>query len=100
MAQCLAETVCVCVCVCVYHTSALHRGLKFIFTESTQWLSSPLPFDPSPSHTLPTWKVSLVSANCTEVMEQEMATDSNILAWEILWTEEPGRLQSMGSQKR
>ena len=28
--------------------------------------------------------------------EKEMATHSRILAWEILWTEEPGRLQSMG----
>ena len=28
-----------------------------------------------------------------------MATDSGILAWEILWTEEPGVLQSMGLQK-
>ena len=28
-----------------------------------------------------------------------MATHSNILAWEIPWTEEPGRLQSMGSQR-
>ena len=28
-----------------------------------------------------------------------MATHSSILAWEILWTEEPGGLQSMGSQK-
>ena len=27
------------------------------------------------------------------------ATHSNILAWEISWTEEPGGLQSMGSQK-
>ena len=27
-----------------------------------------------------------------------MATHSSILAWEISWTEEPGRLQSMGSQ--
>ena len=27
-----------------------------------------------------------------------MATHSSILAWEIPWTEEPGRLQSMGSQ--
>ena len=29
----------------------------------------------------------------------EMPTHSRILAWEILWTEEPGRLQSMGSQR-
>ena len=32
-------------------------------------------------------------------LEKEMATHSIILAWEIPWTEEPGRLQSMGSQK-
>ena len=32
-------------------------------------------------------------------LEKEMATHSNILAWEILWTEEPDRLQSMGSQR-
>ena len=31
--------------------------------------------------------------------EKEMATHSSILAWEIPWTEEPGGLQSMGSQK-
>ena len=32
-------------------------------------------------------------------LEKEMATHSNILAWEIPWTEEPGGLQSMGSQR-
>ena len=32
-------------------------------------------------------------------MEEEMATHSSILAWRIPWTEEPGRLQSMGSQR-
>ena len=32
-------------------------------------------------------------------LEKEMATHSNILAWKIPWTEEPGRLQSIGSQK-
>ena len=31
-------------------------------------------------------------------LEEEMATHSSILAWEIPWTEEPGRLQSIGSQ--
>ena len=31
-------------------------------------------------------------------LEKEMATHSNILAWAIPWTEETGRLQSMGSQ--
>ena len=34
-----------------------------------------------------------------EFLEKEMATHSNILAWRIPWTEEPGELQSMGSQR-
>ena len=33
-------------------------------------------------------------------LEKEMATHSSILAWRIPWTEEPGRLQSMGSQSQ
>ena len=32
-------------------------------------------------------------------LEKEMATHSGTLAWKILWMEEPGRLQSMGSQE-
>ena len=32
-------------------------------------------------------------------LEEEMAIYSSILAWEIPWTEEPGRLQAMGSQR-
>ena len=34
-----------------------------------------------------------------DALEKEMATQSNILAWEIPWTEEPGRLQSRESQR-
>ena len=33
-------------------------------------------------------------------LEEGMATHSSILAWRILWTEEPGKLQSMGSQSQ
>ena len=32
-------------------------------------------------------------------LEKEMATHSSTLAWKIPWTEEPGKLQSMGSQR-
>ena len=32
-------------------------------------------------------------------LEKEMAIHSSIIAWKIPWTEEPGRLQSMGSQR-
>jgi len=43
-----------------------------------------------------TWVQSLDQEN---PLEKEMATPSSILAWENLWTEEPGGLQSMGSQR-
>ena len=43
-----------------------------------------------------TWAQSL---GWEDPLEKEMATHARILAWEILWTEEPGGLQSMGSQK-
>ena len=34
-----------------------------------------------------------------DILEKEMATHSSVLAWKIPWTEEPGGLQSMGSQR-
>ena len=34
-----------------------------------------------------------------DLLEKEMATHSSTLVWEILWTEESGGLQSMGSQR-
>ena len=34
-----------------------------------------------------------------DLLEKGRATCSSILAWRTLWTEEPGRLQSMGSQR-
>ena len=35
-----------------------------------------------------------------DLLEKVMATHSSILAWRTTWTEEPGGLQSMGSQSR
>ena len=43
-----------------------------------------------------TWVLSLVQK---DLLEKEMATHYSILAWKIPWTEEPGRLQSMGSKE-
>ena len=40
-----------------------------------------------------TWVQSL---GWEDALQKEMATQSSILAWRILWTEEPGGLQSMG----
>ena len=43
-----------------------------------------------------TWVQSL---GWEDPLEKEMATHSSTLAWKIPWTEEPGRLQSMGLQR-
>ena len=40
------------------------------------------------------------SLGCEDTLEKGMVTHSNSLAWRIPWTEEPGWLQSMGSQSR
>ena len=49
---------------------------------------------------LPAMEETQVQSMGQEVpLEKEMATLSSILAWRILWTEEPGELQSMGSQR-
>ena len=45
---------------------------------------------------LETWVQSLGQE---DPLEKEMATHSSTLAWKIPWTEEPGRLQSMGLQR-
>ena len=45
------------------------------------------------------WETWLRSLGREDLLEKEMATHSNILAWKTPWIEEPGRLQSMGSQR-
>ena len=45
-------------------------------------------------------EMQVLSLGQEDSLEEEMATHSSILAWEIPWTEEPGRLQSRGSQSR
>ena len=54
-----------------------------------QWLRIHLPMQE-------TWVQSL---GREDPLEEGMATHSSILTWRIPWTEEPGRLQSMGSQR-
>jgi len=44
------------------------------------------------------WETWVQSLDWEDPLEKEMATHSNILAWRIPWMEEPGGLQSMGSQ--
>ena len=49
---------------------------------------------------LPTmWETRVQSLGREDLLEKEMAPHSSILAWRILWMEEPGGLQSVGSQR-
>ena len=50
-------------------------------------------------HPTATWETGVQSLGQEDLLEREMATHSTILAWKIPWTQEPGRLQSMGSQR-
>ena len=45
------------------------------------------------------WETQVRSLGREDPLEEEMATHSSVFSWEIPWTEEPGRLQSMGSQR-
>ena len=46
-----------------------------------------------------TWVLIPGGSKWENALEEGMATQSSILAWRITWTEEPGELQSMGSQR-
>ena len=45
------------------------------------------------------WETRIRSLGWEDPLEKEMTTHTSTLAWKIPWTEEPGRLQSMGSQR-
>ena len=70
-------------------TSVNTRILMAAASQVAQWQRICLPKQE-------TWVQSL---GREDPLEKEMAIDSSILAWEIQWTEEPGRLQSMALQK-
>ena len=71
----------------------LHIGLRCIPNTKTFLVAQKV------KH-LPTMRETRVqSLSREDLLEKEMATHSSILAWKIPWIEEPGRLQSMGSQR-
>ena len=45
------------------------------------------------------WEIRVQSLGWEDLLEKEMATHSSVLTWKIPWMEEPGGLQSMGSQR-
>ena len=48
---------------------------------------------------LAVWETQVRPLGQEDLLEKGVATDSSFLAWRIPWTEEPDRLQSMGSQR-
>ena len=46
-----------------------------------------------------TQETRILSLDQKDPLDEEMATSSNILAWKIPWTEEPGGIQSVGSKE-
>ena len=72
----------------------LHRKLEVMYG---LWYSSPVA---QRVKCLPAvWETWVLSLGWEDPLEKEMAPHSSILAWKILWTEKPGGLQSMGSQR-
>ena len=45
------------------------------------------------------WETQVPFLGLEDPLEKGMSAHSSIFAWEMLWTEEPGRLQSMASQE-
>ena len=64
--------------VCVYRTSLVAQTAKRLSTM---------------------WETRVQSLGWEDPLEKELAIHSGTVAWKIPWTEEPGRLQSMGSQR-
>ena len=52
-----------------------------------------------PTNAGPTGDTGSIPGNQEDPLQEEMATPSSIIAGKIPWTEEPGGLQSMGSQR-
>ena len=68
------------------------RSLADLFLQNTSFSNNLYDF----SHIVESWPVALKLILNPE-LEKAMVPHSSTLAWKILWTEEPGRLQSMGS---
>ena len=80
------------------HTILRHTQCSVLinFSSLTLWASLVVPSVKNLPAMQETWVRFLGQEN---PLEEEMATHSNILAWRIPWTEDPGGLQSRGSQE-
>ena len=74
--------------------------MKYLILKSSAFWYLPYSLVAQAVTSLPAlWETWIQSLGQEDPLEKEMATHFGILAWEIPWTEEPGRLQSTGSQR-
>ena len=92
--QGLLETSQGCTNLCVLVLQGLRKNISVISCkpETGKWASQVTQWQ------MPVQEMWVPSLGREETLKKEMATHSNILAWKIPWTGEPGGLQSMGSQ--
>ena len=90
MHACMSVYVCMYVCVymyvCIYVCVYMYICGASLVAQTVKHLS-------------PMLETRVRSLGWEDPLEKEMATHSSTLAWKTPWTEEPGRLQSMGSQR-
>ena len=83
------------ICVCVYTHTHTHTHTHYIHTYSFPGGS----VVKNPPAVQETKETCVLFLGREAPLEKEMAAHPGILAWEIPWTEEPGRLQCMGLQR-
>ena len=84
-------------CMCIYSYLKIQFNVKiYIESYEVDWATLGAQMVKNPPAMQETWVQSL---GWEDPLEKGMATHSSILAWRISWTEELGRLQSMGSQR-
>ena len=81
-----------------YHTVASSLMLKNLQARLQQYMNHELP-DVQAEFRKGRGTRDQIANICWIIVEKAMATHSSTLAWKIPWTEEPGRLQSMGSRR-
>ena len=80
----------------------LHQSINLLIQQifgSTIWEDPLSEVAQTVKHLPAMWEAQVQPLGCEDPLEKEMATHSSTLGWKIPWTEEPGRLQSMRSQR-
>ena len=99
--MCVCVCVSVYVCVCRYLYVCVYLYDVYIYTQIYMYIHIYVaPLVTQMVKCLSTmWETWVRSLGKEDPPEKEMPIHSSTIAWKIPWTEEPGRLQSMGSQR-